>query len=114
MAGLEPRFFYVYDKRLYWLWWHLAVNGYICDVEKCDDKTNEQRLAFKRQLTKDEWVKNEAGLATAVLLNDLKSKYMVTSRSYPFLNTILNDSLHFKRAYYDQFYAIYEVNTNGG
>ncbi|MBI2100526.1 MAG: hypothetical protein HYT47_00680 [Candidatus Vogelbacteria bacterium] len=109
VAGLEPRFFYVYDKRLYWLWWNLAVNGYVCEAAKCDEKTNEQRLAFKRELSKEEWVKTEAGLAVEILSNDLQSRYIVSSRAYPLLNTILNDSSRFKRMYYDQSYVIYEV-----
>ena len=108
IAGLEPRFFYLYSPDLYWKWWNLGSHGYVCNLEECKDKTSEQRLAWRRDDTREKWIKNEATIAAKVIKTDLRTDYIVTAKNYRLFNILLEDKDHFKRVYNDDAYAVYQ------
>ncbi|MEK7585048.1 MAG: hypothetical protein AAB455_00830, partial [Patescibacteria group bacterium] len=108
LAGLEPRFFYLYSPDLYWKWWNLGSHGYLCNLEECKDKANEQRLAWRRDETREKWIKIEVAAAAKVIKIDLKTDYIVTAKNYRLFNILLEDKDHFKRVYNDEVYAVYQ------
>ncbi len=108
LAGLEPRFFYLYSSDLYWKWWHLGTHGYVCNLEECKNSTDEQRLDWRRDDTRKKWIEQESTTAAKVIKGDLKTDYVVTSKSYHFFNVLLENKDYFKRVYNDEVYAIYQ------
>ncbi len=92
VTGLEPRFIYTYNPRLYWLWAHIASQGYVCAVEKCPEKDAEQRLAFKKNDTAVAWYKKEGRAIADVLQKDFSSRYIVSGKDYRQLNILLDNN----------------------
>ncbi len=111
LTGLEPRFSYSYSPKLYWLWWNISTRGYVCEEEKCPEKDKERALIAKKESEIKNWYKKEGDLAAEILLKDLKTSYVVTSRNHPFLNGLLTESDRFEKVFGDWTnYSVYKVN----
>lgn len=95
VIGLEPKLTYLYDQRIYFLWFHIG-GGYVCEVEICEDKVNAIKNAFDDEKTKAIWAKEEGDKIADALLNDFKSSYIVTSREYETLTEILKQNERFE------------------
>ncbi len=111
VAGLEPRFTYEYSPTDYWLWVHIAENGYVCAEQKCPDINAKAIAAYSRGGDADAWAKSEGDKIADTLLDTFHSKYIVTAQEYLAFNFVMDHSDRFKRGLYDQAFglSIYEV-----
>ena len=110
VAGMEPRSFYVYDEALYWKWIHVRY-GYVCSVEECLDKDNQETIALRNPTTSKAWYKTEGDAMAAMMVNDFKTHYVMSSYQYPTLNEILDNNKHFKKVYGgNRKYYIYKID----
>jgi glycosyltransferase involved in cell wall biosynthesis len=112
LTGLEPRFSYVYNPKFYWGQDHIARNGFVCEEESCPIKEQAQRLAFRQEKTAKVWYAAEGSAVAEYLLHQLKSPYIVSSRGYVRLNSLLDNSDRFKKVFESREspYFIYQVN----
>ncbi|MFA6432944.1 MAG: hypothetical protein WCV82_04000 [Candidatus Paceibacterota bacterium] len=111
VTGLEPRFTYTYDPKIYWLWAHIAANGYVCEAEKCLEIAALQTEALAKDATIAAWAKIEGEKIADAMLDKLHSPYVVTSRDYRILNYTMDHSDRFKRELYNEQYGylVYSV-----
>ncbi len=111
VIGLEPRFLYDYNHPLYWKWWHITADGYVCDTENCSAQVAAQKKAVLTQSDLKDWEQTEGNLVATTILNDFHSKYIVTAQGlYPGLDILLENNNHFKLAVKDiHGYEVYKV-----
>lgn len=55
IAGIEPRFLYDYSHELYWAWWNISNNGYLCSEEKCDEIVLRKKYFLRDEEKKKIW-----------------------------------------------------------
>jgi hypothetical protein len=102
IAGLEPRFLYVYSPALYWKWTHISNNGYVCDIEECPNMDRISKFMQKKDITKKEWYKKAGDAVANTIQSDFKSSYVVTSKQFANLNTIMDNNDSFEKVFSDQ------------
>ncbi len=99
VAGLEPRFLYVYDKELYFKWYHIGYDGYVCSEEECPNAKAELALVKSRPaLYQKAWYKKQGDLIADSVAGDFRSHYIITSTSMANLNQILDNNIRFEKA----------------
>ncbi|MDE2040952.1 MAG: hypothetical protein KGI59_00995, partial [Patescibacteria group bacterium] len=110
--GLEPRFLYTYSPKLYWLATHISNDGYVCDVQACDDLKQAAIKAFVKDGSSLAWAKDEGDKIATVLVGQFKASYVIAGKEYLVLNYIMDHNSHFTRELYDNQYgyAVYKVN----
>ncbi|HEY4512476.1 MAG TPA: hypothetical protein VJH63_02325 [Candidatus Paceibacterota bacterium] len=99
VIGLEPRFLYVHDANLYWKWFHIGKDGYVCEKEDCPRVEAMNRLANRKESSKNIWYEKEGEAIANVIINDFHSSHVVTNNSYATFNTILDNSARFEKAF---------------
>lgn len=97
VIGLEPRFLYVYSHSLYWKWHHIGYDGYVCKESSCPKIKELSDLSNRKSSYKDTWNKDMGEEIANTIINDFKSHYIVSSRTNPSLNNVLNNSSRFKQ-----------------
>jgi hypothetical protein len=107
IAGLEPRFTYTYNAPDYWLWTHIAEDGYVCSQQNCPDKEAGWQKAFSRGGDAAGWAKTEGDAIADALQGTFNSKYVVSSRDYLTFNYIMDHNPRFKRELYSEQYGFY-------
>ncbi len=114
MTGLEPRFTYTYDPKTYWLWAHIAGDGYVCDAPSCPEKDKALKLALARSSTTLEWAKTEGTKMAEAIKGSLRSSYIVTSKDYIVFDYILDHNSRFKKELYNEQFglSIYSVASS--
>lgn len=115
-SGIEPRFLYDFDHKLYWLYVHMSDDGYVCIEEKCPKMRGVQISMLKTKEGAISWAKSEGDEMASILSKDFKSKYVVTSPNSIAFNYILDHNIHFERKIYDSVYgyAVYEIYADEG
>ncbi len=110
VIGLEPRFLYVYNPQLYWEWWHMTTDGYICTTQNCPTQDAAQKTGYTNAGIKG-WEKTEGDLVAKTILTDFHSKYIVTAQGlYQRFGILLANNSHFKLVLTDTHgYQIYQV-----
>ncbi len=112
IIGLEPRLTYVYSPKLYWLWWHIGTDGYVCDTEICDAQQTAKVKALKgSQTEKKQWYVDQGNAIADVLLSDFHSRYLISTSDYSSLEYALDNSRRFERVLTDNAKYIYEVEA---
>ncbi len=111
LTGLEPRFSYVFNPSLYWLYDHIGRDGMVCDQEKCNDKLMSRQRAFRTEVGATQWYDVEGEEVAAALKDKLKTRYVVSSRGYGWLNQLMGRSRFFEEKFIDREhgYFIYQV-----
>ena len=102
IIGLEPRFMYVYNQKLYWKWTHISNGGYICESPECPQMDRALRLVSKDPILKIKWDKTEGDLMAASILRDFHSSYIISSLSFKNLNSVLDNNSHFEKVFTSQ------------
>lgn len=110
-GGLEPRFTYVYNPNLYWLWTHIVDDAYVCELEKCPEVTQKAVEAFRKNDSAEVWAKEEGDKIADRIRNDFGARVVVTSRDYLPFNYIMDHNNNFTRQLYNaEFgYSIYTL-----
>lgn len=79
IAGLEPRFLYVYSHELYFKWKSINDNGYVCAEDGCPSKLSQSKLMNNKKL-KDKWYALEGEEVADTIIHDFNSHYVVVSK----------------------------------
>ncbi|MFA6050809.1 MAG: hypothetical protein WC761_06495 [Candidatus Paceibacterota bacterium] len=98
IAGLEPRFLYVYDKALYWKWAHITHDGYVCITEKCPEMKAAYDFA-KKNGNEKKWYREEGEKVAEVVQTDFQSSYIVTSKGMIDFNALMDGSERFEKVH---------------
>jgi hypothetical protein len=109
VIGLEPRLFYAYDARLYWLWVNIQ-KGYICEIEEClkEDEVLIDLTQNKKNF--DFWYKEQGDKIAKTVLNDFQSKYIISSADFSLLNNVLDNNKNFEKVLSsDNYLFIYKI-----
>lgn len=104
VAGIEPRFFYDYSPILYWSWWHISNDGFLCSEENCAAIQAEQRRSLKDNKGKEVWYDKEGSVTADFIKRELKSQYIITSTAFKNLNDLMNNSDRFEKVFTDNIY----------
>lgn len=100
-TGLEPRFLYDHDPRLYWLWRNIGDRGVYCERAECP---------VSRDMTR------EGDRIADAILNDFKTDIMIVRTDRTELIEQLERSPRFRSEYRDDansIFAIYRVLDAG-
>ncbi|MBA3286293.1 MAG: glycosyltransferase, partial [Nitrosopumilus sp.] len=84
IAGLEPRFMYVTNPQLYWLWQNISYKGYICDLERCPQLEVIQSIELQHNPM--QWHQTQGDEIAATILNIFHSRYIISSPEFTYLN----------------------------
>jgi hypothetical protein len=98
IAGLEPRFLYVYDSALYWKWAHITHDGYVCSEEKCPLVKEAFALA-KKEGNEALWYKEEGERVAETIKTDFESSHIVTSKGMIDFNALMDGSERFEKVH---------------
>lgn len=98
VIGIEPRFLYDFDPKLYWKWFNISNNGLVCDKELCDSKLEEGT----RIIDNSARLLNEGNRVADVLVNDFKTSTIVISSQYNNFKKILDSSSRFNLVFEDK------------
>lgn len=108
--GLEPRFMYAYNQRLFWLWYNISFYGGVCETDQCGELQVAARSALLHPETAGAWYRKSGDAIAEVLKNEFHSRYIVSSYAQRALNTVLDNNKHFEKVYGgDRAYYIYRV-----
>jgi len=109
IAGAEPRAFYDYNHELYWQWWHISKDGFLCNQERCDDIASMQGRSLKKDDEKKIWYKEEGDLIAAAIVNNFKSHFIITSKDFIKLNDLMDNNNRFEKVYTDSIYNTFFI-----
>lgn len=109
IAGIEPRFLYDYSHELYWKWWHISNDGYVCTEDVCEEMTEKKADLFRSDSRKDAWYHDEGELIADSIENDFKSRYIITAVGMNNLNDVLDHNDRFNKVFEDKAYKQYLV-----
>lgn len=108
IIGGEPRILYDYNSKLYWAWWNISTNGYLCEKEQCEDK-KVQRNSYLNGGKEAVWYNEEGNLIADYIKNNLNSRYVLTSKSFQNLNDVLENNENFEKVFTDTKYSEYYI-----
>jgi hypothetical protein len=104
LVGAEPKLFYDYNSQMYWAWWHISNDGYLCFQESCTELNAKKNFMSRKEEGRKEWVKQQGNEIAAYIMNSFHSKYILTSSSFTNFNLILDNNENFEKAYTDDLY----------
>jgi len=110
IMGMEPRFLYDYDRRLYLSWYNLTYLGVPCDQIDCQEWIDKIKDKDYKEIGKI------IGQDIALMIsNEFKSRQIVTSVYNSNLTLIMKNSEYFNEVYNDPKYqaiSIFEINLD--
>lgn len=110
ITGLEPRFLFTYDERLYWLWTNISTRGFVCSRETCADLEAQAAFALTHPEDSGRWYREQGDAVAETLLTEFTSRYVVSSYEFVAMNALLDTSKRFKKVYGgNRTYYVYEV-----
>lgn len=111
ITGLEPRFLYDLNPKLYWIWNNIG-NGIYCELPDCSDLTKQRSAALLRDDSRGKWYKLQGNSIADAILANFKTDLIVTSINRKSLLDVMDHSDRFKREFFDDknsSYAIYRI-----
>jgi len=111
VTGLEPRFLYDLDHRLYWEWSNIG-KGIYCDSNDCSALLKQRQAISTRGDGKKQWDQYEGNLIANAILSDFQTDIIVVSNGNKDLLGVMDDSDRFERKFFDDknsAYAIYKI-----
>jgi hypothetical protein len=97
-TGLEPRFLYDLDHRLYWEWANIG-DGLYCESSDCTDLTDKRQTMLAKGDTMKLWDKDEGNLIAQAILKDFKTDIIVVSNGRKDLLNVMDNSDRFKKEF---------------
>lgn len=105
VTGLEPRFLYEYDERLYWIWRHIGDHGQYCESAECPFDGQNQNVKQQFSLEDGERIAD-------TIVNEFKSQVILVRSDRKPLIELMDHSPRFEKKYSDpekSLYLIYRV-----
>ncbi|HWQ60094.1 MAG TPA: hypothetical protein VN420_03020 [Candidatus Fimivivens sp.] len=118
VTGLEPRFLYDLDPRLYWSWRHIGDDGTACPQEVCSDRSDLRAAYFNGgDAGKTEWYRMEGDRVADLIGTGFGSDIVVASLGQRNFLDLMDRSDRFRRTFFDpenSSYAVYRVVPDAG
>lgn len=111
VIGLEPRFLYSFNPKMYWIWNNIG-NGIYCEESDCSKLTDQRDGIVRNGEIKNKWYENEGNLIANAVLNDFKTDIIVASNGKKQLLAVMDNSPRFKKEFFDDknsAYAVYRI-----
>ena len=102
--GLEPRFLYDLNPRLFWLWSHIGTDGAYCDERDCVDLTDLQTTALqsKQESVKQAWYTDQGNRIADAIQSDFESNIVVVPTGQQNLVDVMDHSVRFRKEFFDK------------
>lgn len=113
VTGLEPRFLYDYDERLYWIWRHIG-DGMYCEQPDCQKAASQERGSLTYQNEKEVMRQDEAARIADVIQRDFGTDIVMTRTDRQNLIRLMDGSPRFQKEYGDpqnSIFAIYRIRS---
>lgn len=111
-TGLEPRFLYDLDPRMYWIWRNIGDNAVYCEQRDCEEiiKQRDEFLApRKSEDEKSRWYEHQGNLMAESIMRDFQTDIIVVSNQRTWLLDVFDHSDRFKQEFFDDKNSIYAV-----
>jgi hypothetical protein len=110
-TGLEPRFLYDLDPKMYWIWNSIG-SGYYCESSDCTDITNQREKEMAGDESRKKWYEDQGNLIADAVKNEFKTDIIVASVARKSLLVVMDNSDRFKKEFLDEKnsnYVIYRI-----
>ena len=114
VTGLEPRFLYDLNHKMYWKWFNIG-KGIYCESDNCSEIIKQRDQALAQEKNKKNWYAEQGNLIADAVLTDFKTDIIVTSIGTKDLLAVMDNSSRFKKEFFDDknsAYAIYRITKN--
>lgn len=111
VTGLEPRFLYDLDPKMYWTWNNIG-NGIYCEQSDCSEMIKQRERDFSKGENKKKWDEIQGNMIANSIKNDFNSEVVVASLNRKNLLEVMDNSNRFKKELFDDknsAYAIYRI-----
>ena len=111
VTGLEPRFLYDLDARMYWTWNNIG-QGLYCEATDCSDMKKKREDVLRNEESKKYWYESQGDLIANSILKDFKTDIIVSSLRRKDLLDVMDNSSRFKKEFFDDknsAYVIYRI-----
>jgi hypothetical protein len=111
VAGIEPRFLFDLDPKLYWEWVNIK-NGIYCEERECSELIRQFQAIPKKGDGRVQWYAHMGDLIAEAILLDFKTDIIVVSNGNSRLLELMDNSNRFKKEFFDNensMYAIYRI-----
>lgn len=111
--GLEPRFLYDLNPRLFWTWSHIGSDGIYCAERDCTAETDKRQEHFKSgESGKQAWYTDQGNKIADSVMKDFESEIVVVPIGQKNLLDVMDHSDRFKKEYFetdDSMCGVYRV-----
>lgn len=110
-TGLEPRFLYDLDPKLYWIWNSIG-SGFYCETSDCSEIIKQRNKEIAKEESKKKWHEKQGELIADAVLNNFETDIIVTSLRTKDLLAVMDNSDRFEKKFFDDknsAYAIYQI-----
>jgi len=111
VTGLEPRFLYDLNPKMYWVWNNIG-SGVYCEKSDCSEIMKQRDAVSAKEENKKKWYEYEGSLIADAITNDFKTDVVVTSVRRKDLLAVMDNSDRFEKKFFDDknsAYAIYQI-----
>jgi hypothetical protein len=111
VTGLEPRFLYDLNPRLYWEWAHIG-EGIYCEEQDCAEILEARTSALANRNQKNIWYQVQGERIANAIESDFKTDIVVMSVNRTDLLAVLDNSSRFQKELFDtenSAYAVYRI-----
>lgn len=111
VTGLEPRFLYDLEPKLYWIWNSIG-SGFYCEKSDCSEMIKQREKYFAKPESKKKWQESQGNLIADAIWNNFRADIVVLSLNRKNLLEVMDNSSRFKKELFDDknsAYAIYRI-----
>ncbi len=111
-TGLEPRFLYDYDQRLYWLWRNIGDAGVFCEMRDCSEILEQRESMVVSKNKRAQWFEVEGNRIADAIVHDFETDTIITRVDRKDFIEVMDHSSRFKREYtaeQDGLFSIYRI-----
>ncbi|MFZ1627274.1 MAG: hypothetical protein WAT81_05775 [Candidatus Moraniibacteriota bacterium] len=111
VTGLEPRFLYDYDTRLYWMWRHIGDEGIYCDIPNCTTALRRKERSLGSLDVRGQFFVEEGDRIADAIKQEFGTDIILVRLDRKDVIELIGNSPRFRRMYSDMksTFAIYRV-----
>jgi hypothetical protein len=108
VTGLEPRFLYDLDHRLYWVWNNIG-QGLYCEESDCSDLVTQRNQFLAKEDGKNVWYEHEGEQIADAVFGDFHTDIILVGARQKNLLDVMDHSSRFKKEFFEDKYSAYAV-----
>lgn len=111
VTGLEPRFLYDLNQKIYWIWNNIG-SGIYCESNDCSEVIKQKNIEIISEENKKKWYASQGNLIANAILTNFKTDIIVASLRRKDLLAVMDNSDRFEKKLFDDknsAYAIYKI-----